>query len=162
MDQGRGKAVLIHLFCLLLLIFLSSAFGDDGEQGRRRTKNPNVEEVLQKRPPSLLEMLLNPAKFTTAPPAAADASFRDKVKALANLLQAYLFPPNLDFRGSDEVEETSSGSRGEKVKEAVAKSLGKTRAAVEDSARSAAKLAGDSLHKLMNKEGGARGGVTKK
>ncbi|KDP25056.1 hypothetical protein JCGZ_22591 [Jatropha curcas] len=69
------------------------------------------------------------------------ATYWDKAKTMISQAQAHLFPsPNLDFRGS----ETDRGA-GEKVKEAVAESLGKTKATVEDSAKSAANIVKRSL-----------------
>ncbi|KAI4329457.1 hypothetical protein L6164_021718 [Bauhinia variegata] len=53
-----------------------------------------------------------------------------KIKRLVR--HARFFPPNIDFR------------RGDKA-EALAKSLGNSKATVEDSARSAAKIAGETV-----------------
>lgn len=68
------------------------------------------------------------------------AFYWDKVKAQIKQAHAYLFPPNIDFKGSAEAEYSDQGGAGagEKVKEAVAKSLEKTKETVEGSARSAA------------------------
>uniref|UniRef100_A0A5B6ZNY2 Uncharacterized protein n=1 Tax=Davidia involucrata TaxID=16924 RepID=A0A5B6ZNY2_DAVIN len=78
-----------------------------------------------------------------------------KLKTLLNRARAYFFPPNLDFRGSDEAkaeaeaeaEANGGGGIGHKVKEAAVKS----KATVEDSAKSTAKLAGETMQKTVNK-----------
>ncbi|KAL4584540.1 hypothetical protein LXL04_009143 [Taraxacum kok-saghyz] len=62
-----------------------------------------------------------------------DLPLHMKIKTLLTNVQSYLFPPNLDFRGSvgnDEPEPT--------VKEAVAKSLTEGKATVEETAKTAA------------------------
>uniref|UniRef100_A0A5B6ZNK7 Uncharacterized protein n=1 Tax=Davidia involucrata TaxID=16924 RepID=A0A5B6ZNK7_DAVIN len=82
-----------------------------------------------------------------------------KLKTLLNRARAYFFPPNLDFRGSDEAKAEAEaeaeaeakanggGGIGHKVKEAAVKS----KATVEDSAKSTAKLAGETMQKTVNK-----------
>ncbi|KAF7814658.1 putative transmembrane protein [Senna tora] len=72
------------------------------------------------------------------------------LKKIGNEAYYRWFPPNLDFRKHDETEGERGGA-GEKVKEALAKSVGKSKATVEDSARSAAKMAGETVHKATEK-----------
>ncbi|KAJ9139566.1 hypothetical protein P3X46_030291 [Hevea brasiliensis] len=78
-------------------------------------------------------------------------TYWDWAKTIVHRAQAYFFPPNIDFRGSNGAGEQTDMGAGEKVKEAVAESLGKTRATVEDSAKSAAKVASETVHKTKEK-----------
>ncbi|KAK2432236.1 hypothetical protein QL285_017650 [Trifolium repens] len=62
-------------------------------------------------------------------------------KTIVNHTYAYFFPPNIDFRRGDEGElamAADSNGAGEKVKEALAKSIGTSKATLEDAAKSAA------------------------
>ncbi|KAK2378410.1 hypothetical protein QL285_066322 [Trifolium repens] len=62
-------------------------------------------------------------------------------KTIVNHTYAYFFPPNIDFRrGGDEAElaVADNNGAGEKVKEALAKSIGTSKATLEDAAKSAA------------------------
>ncbi|KAL7152285.1 hypothetical protein ABFS83_04G086900 [Erythranthe nasuta] len=67
------------------------------------------------------------------------------------LKSLFIHPPNLDFRGGG-----GEGSEGaaEKVKEAVVKSLDKSKSTVEDSAKTAAELAEEAVGKTVNKLSG--------
>ncbi|KVI05835.1 hypothetical protein Ccrd_015858 [Cynara cardunculus var. scolymus] len=74
-----------------------------------------------------------------------------KMKALFNHATSYLFPPNLEGRiSNDEPVIESEGGSGSKVKEAVAKSLDKGTATVEESAKSAAEKMHQTAQKLKN------------
>ncbi|CAI9280810.1 unnamed protein product [Lactuca saligna] len=77
-----------------------------------------------------------------------------KIKTLLTNIQSYLFPPNLDFRGSvsvskDEPRVTGAseteGGAGDKFKEAVTKSLGEGKATVEETAKTAAQKLKDTF-----------------
>lgn len=46
------------------------------------------------------------------------------------------------------MEDNIGGGAGEKVKEAVAKSLGTSKATLEDAAKSAADITGETIHKV--------------
>ncbi|EYU45936.1 hypothetical protein ABFS82_04G088300 [Erythranthe guttata] len=63
------------------------------------------------------------------------------------LKSLFIHPPNLDFR------EGSEGA-AEKVKEAVVKSLDKSKSTVEESAKTAAELAEEAVGKTVNKLSG--------
>ncbi|XP_030971184.1 uncharacterized protein LOC115991548 [Quercus lobata] len=85
-------------------------------------------------------------------PKTTSTSYWEKVKTLINLAHAYFFPPNIDFRGGDEAEANeASGGAGAKVKEAVTQSLGKSKATVEDSAKTAAKIVGETVKNTKEK-----------
>lgn len=67
----------------------------------------------------------------------------------------YLLCVGESFRvnSSDEarVDEPSGGGAGEKMKDAVSKSFGKSKATVEDTAKSAAEVVGETLQKTKEK-----------
>ncbi|KAI3766280.1 hypothetical protein L2E82_16333 [Cichorium intybus] len=78
-----------------------------------------------------------------------------KIRGLLTNVQSYLFPPNLDFRGrvnNDEPTSGTEGGAGEKVKEAVTKSLGEGMATVEETAKTAAKKVKDTLSSHHERE----------
>ncbi|KAL3721220.1 hypothetical protein ACJRO7_005956 [Eucalyptus globulus] len=77
---------------------------------------------------------------------------REKLAALACQAHAYFFPPNLEG-GSGDFEKGGGEAKevGEKVGEAVTKSLEKGKSAVEDSARYAAEMADASARKAAEK-----------
>ncbi|CAL5443614.1 unnamed protein product [Camellia sinensis] len=144
-----AEAMSICLF-LLITIFLSAAFGIGSEQ---QLLHNNKEGLSTKAYTSLSERVkaMFSLSSTTPPPTPRIwSSSWNKAQSLFNQLQAYFFPPNLDFRRRKEVE-SDGGAAGEKVKEAMAKSFGKSRATVEDSAKSAAKFAGETLHITADK-----------
>ncbi|CAL5439306.1 unnamed protein product [Camellia sinensis] len=150
-----AEAMSICLF-LLITIFLSAAFGIGSETEQQLLHN-NKEGLSTKAYTSLSERVkamfslssTTPTPTPTPTPRIWSSSW-NKAQSLFNQLQAYFFPPNLDFRGRKEVE-SDGGAAGEKVKEAMAKSFGKSRATVEDSAKSAAKFAGETLHITADK-----------
>ena len=55
------------------------------------------------------------------------------------------------FRRGDEGQGVTENGAGEKVKEAIAKSLETSKATVEDAAKSAADIAGETMHKAKEK-----------
>ncbi|KAG5016445.1 hypothetical protein GLYMA_08G224100v4 [Glycine max] len=61
----------------------------------------------------------------------------DMLKNLVTHTYARFFPPNIDFRREEEGQVKENGA-GEKVREAFAKSLGNSKATLEDAAKSAA------------------------
>jgi hypothetical protein len=75
--------------------------------------------------------------FTVYTSSPINAGYFGKLRASLNQAYLYLFPPNIDFRGSKEGGEEAEG---EKVREALGKSLGKAKETVEVSAEKAAKL----------------------
>uniref|UniRef100_A0A3Q7GW19 Uncharacterized protein n=2 Tax=Solanum lycopersicum TaxID=4081 RepID=A0A3Q7GW19_SOLLC len=81
------------------------------------------------------------------------ANYWSRFESLIKQGKAYFSPPTLDFRDSQEAQARAEGGAapGEKVKEAVLKSLDKSKAALEESAKSAAKLAGEAVSKTTNK-----------
>ncbi|CAL5361020.1 unnamed protein product [Camellia sinensis] len=144
-----ADAMSICLF-LLITIFLSAAFGIGSETEQQLLHN-NKEGLSTKAYTSLSERVkaMFSLSSTTPPPTPTPtptpriwSSSWNKAQSLFNQLQP--------FRGRKEVE-SDGGAAGEKVKEAMAKSFGKSRATVEDSAKSAAKFAGETLHITADK-----------
>ncbi|KAL0012798.1 hypothetical protein SO802_007906 [Lithocarpus litseifolius] len=83
-------------------------------------------------------------------PKTISTSYWEKVKTLINQSHAYFFPPNIE--GGDEAEaNVAAGGAGVKVKEAVTQSLGKSKATVEDSAKTAAKIVGETVKNTKEK-----------
>ncbi|WCJ37140.1 hypothetical protein M5689_018295 [Euphorbia peplus] len=80
-------------------------------------------------------------------------------KSIFNRAQPFFFPPNLDFRGSSKPREEGNkermmdrgGAPEDTLKEAVAESVGKTKATVEESAKSAAELATKTIKETKEK-----------
>ncbi|XP_050224129.1 uncharacterized protein LOC126673859 [Mercurialis annua] len=136
--------------CALLLIVYCLAFPAAGDEARRN--NEDQGEIKRSRAAVFSEMVMNKLNpfSASSSPVDRDASsggtsvtFWDRVKTMIHRVESHFHPPNLDFRGGGE-------DGGEKVKEAVAESLGKTKATMEDSAKSAAKLATETLHKAKD------------
>ncbi|BFG23974.1 hypothetical protein CerSpe_102480 [Prunus speciosa] len=142
-----SSAVLLILCTVLLLVTTSFGSADEGEQQYKVEESRN-DDAPEK--PSLWKTTRN-----AFPPY---TSYLEKAKALLNQGQAYIFPPNLDFRGSGnniyDGEETGSrggGGAGEKVREAVGNSFGKSTETVDSSAKTAAKLVGETVKKTKEK-----------
>ncbi|KAJ6983786.1 hypothetical protein D5086_021089 [Populus alba] len=84
--------------------------------------------------------------------ASTGTSFWENVKTMFNQAQASIFPPNLDFRRSDEAVGYGGGTgTGEKMKEGAAKSVEQGKATVENSARTAARVASETVQKMKEK-----------
>ncbi|PON85670.1 hypothetical protein TorRG33x02_185260 [Trema orientale] len=73
----------------------------------------------------------------------------EKIKAVMQEFQFQYFPPNLDFRGSDEAN--LGGGTGGKMKQAVGKSFDKSKETVEGTAKSAAEVVGKTMDKTTKK-----------
>ncbi|KAK2965483.1 hypothetical protein RJ640_008277 [Escallonia rubra] len=144
-STARGVSTAVLLICLFIVLLSP-------------VENVQQENSMQEEEEIPTTDLLETAKRmfstrTTAVPRAdigsSTSSYWMKARALIDHLQAYLFPPNLE--GSIEEAEATGGEgvggAGEKVKEAVTKSLEKGKATVEDSAKSAAEAAAEAVHK---------------
>ncbi|GAU19709.1 hypothetical protein TSUD_78340 [Trifolium subterraneum] len=68
----------------------------------------------------------------------------EKIKTVIHDLQMQFSPPSLDFRGMGNVDQDG-------MKEAVGKSFDKSKVSVEGTAKSAAELVGDAIHKTTEK-----------
>ncbi|KAK3211818.1 hypothetical protein Dsin_016524 [Dipteronia sinensis] len=69
----------------------------------------------------------------------------EKVKAVLHGMRLQFFPPNLDFRGGEEV------NGGESMKEAAKKSIRMSKTSVEKSAKSAAEMVGEAVENTAEK-----------
>ncbi|KAJ6892793.1 hypothetical protein NC651_025901 [Populus alba x Populus x berolinensis] len=84
--------------------------------------------------------------------ASTGTSFWENFKTMFNQAQASIFPPNLDFRRSDEAVGHGGGTgTGEKMKEGAAKSVEQGKATVENSARTAARVASETVQNMKEK-----------
>ncbi|XP_061355920.1 uncharacterized protein LOC133300404 isoform X2 [Gastrolobium bilobum] len=72
------------------------------------------------------------------------------VKSLVNKAYEHFFPPNIE-RGDEGEGVTDNGAVGEKVREALGKSLGMSKATMEDAAKSVANIAEETMHKAKEK-----------
>ncbi|CAK7323783.1 unnamed protein product [Dovyalis caffra] len=143
MDRLRRCTILV-LFLFLLISEIAH-----GQQAPVDLENAQRSNIFSKIIGSLFSSSANPPATTNA---GTGTSFWDKVRTVFNQAQASIFPPNLDFRGRDEaLGHGDATGTGEKMKEAVAKSVEKGKATVEDSARSAAKIASETLQKTKEK-----------
>nr|XP_012573266.1 uncharacterized protein LOC101512441 isoform X2 [Cicer arietinum] len=70
------------------------------------------------------------------------SQYWNMVKGLVNHTYAYFFPPNIERGDGAEVVADENGAC-EKVKEAIVKSIGTSKATLEDAAKSAADIAGE-------------------
>ncbi|KAJ8770554.1 hypothetical protein K2173_018045 [Erythroxylum novogranatense] len=132
MNWVGKSAVPVTLF--LFFIFVATK-GNEGQMG-------STEQVDRAKRTTISEMFRS-----------VFSGYWERLKTMTNQVQASIFPPNLDFRGSHiETEENRErAGAGEKMKEAVAVSLEKSKEAVEHSARSAATFAGETVQKTKEK-----------
>ncbi|XP_009616305.1 uncharacterized protein LOC107823796 [Nicotiana tabacum] len=147
------------LFLLLLLLIISfrcttaaatvgsTVGGGQEEEAQQLQEQLHMEAKAQKTP--IIETVKRMFSFPTTLPQTS-TSYWSKFNSLIKQCKAYFSPPTLDFRDSQEAQGKEEGA-GEKVKEAMIKSLDKSKEAMEDSAKSAAKLAGDAVQKTKNK-----------
>ncbi|XP_031272154.1 uncharacterized protein LOC116130579 [Pistacia vera] len=158
MDKHRGKAAVLIICMLFIFVFVSGA--------ERQEKPEQKQEEEEKA--SIFQVVKSLFTVSTSSPISG-RSYWEKVKTAINRVQAHFFPPNLEyssvkftfllltyvsengmikysFRVKDE-----AGDGGEKVKGAVAKSIEKSKATLEGSAKSAAEIAGKTVQKTKDK-----------
>ncbi|XP_045832684.1 uncharacterized protein LOC123923975 [Trifolium pratense] len=131
---GASVVVLVLLSFSSIIIFVGNANGasntvdDGGEQSKKSAM------WVWQRLRSAYSMYYSSIFPTTI------GQYWHMVKTIVNHTYAYFFPPNIDFRRGDEAElaVASNNGAGEKVKEAFSKSLGTSKATLEDAAKSAA------------------------
>ncbi|KAF2562094.1 hypothetical protein F2Q70_00019012 [Brassica cretica] len=79
-------------------------------------------------------------------------SSRELIQGAMQKIQMKLYPPNLDFRSNSDKNNKDGGEeKGEKVKEAAARSLEVSKEAIEDSAKLAGGVVGEVVHKTAEK-----------
>ncbi|KAI7997248.1 hypothetical protein LOK49_LG10G01558 [Camellia lanceoleosa] len=137
MDNFKGITTTLCIFWLITLSHEIVTTVGDGHQS-------NVEDKEQK--PSATEVVRDIYALITR----STVSSWDKVKSFINEMQTQFVPPDLDFRKryGDKFE---SGGGGEKMKEAAQKSFETSKVTVEESAKSAAKVMGEAMHKTTKK-----------
>ncbi|XP_015078704.1 uncharacterized protein LOC107022622 [Solanum pennellii] len=143
-----------YLFFLLLLftISLHYSIGSAGDRQEEEEQQIQEQQLHIKSKTPIIETVKKMFSFPTSFPQTS-ANYWSRFESLIKQGKAYFSPPTLDFRDSQEAQARAEGGAapGEKVKEAVLKSLDKSKAALEESAKSAAKLAGEAVHKTTNK-----------
>ncbi|KAJ4718799.1 hypothetical protein OWV82_010435 [Melia azedarach] len=87
MDKHKRRRRTAFLLIIVICFCFSFVSGYGDEQHEEKKK------------PSISEMIKCTFSVYTTP---ICRSYWDKLKALMNQAQAYFFPPNLDFRGSEE------------------------------------------------------------
>ncbi|KAJ6719997.1 hypothetical protein OIU85_023245 [Salix viminalis] len=131
---------------LLFLLFMMSGIAHAQQGLVENAQRPNIYSKIFG---SLFAFSANSPATTSA---VTGSSFWEKEITMFSRVQASIFPPHLDFRWSDEAVGRGGGTgTGEKMKEGAAKSVEKGKAAVEDSARSAAKVASETVQKIKEK-----------
>ncbi|XP_020415962.1 uncharacterized protein LOC18782589 isoform X2 [Prunus persica] len=149
-----SSAVLLILCTILLLVTTNLGSADEGEQQHKVVEESRNDDAPEK--PSLWKMTRNAFPPYTSSPLRIQ-SYLEKAKALLNQGQAYIFPPSLEGSGNNIYVGEEAGSRGrgggagEKVREVVGNSFGKSKETVDSSAKSAAKLVGETVQKTKEK-----------
>ncbi|EEF28761.1 conserved hypothetical protein [Ricinus communis] len=135
MDNKCGRTSTAWFIFLLINVSLQilSVVGDGGQ---------HVAQNMQEKPP-LVKMVMD--TLTTLKK--SHKSSWDKLKAMIHGFQLQFFPPNLDFRGQDQEVDGAGG----RMKEAAEKSLEVGKVTAEESAKSAAKVVGEAVHKVKDK-----------
>ncbi|CAL0308593.1 unnamed protein product [Lupinus luteus] len=129
-DRVGGGALLF--LCVLLCFSISFGYGDDENEEQRKESYLWV----WKRFRSAYSM------YSSLFPATNIGNYWHMVKAFLSHAYALFFPPNIDFRRGDEVERVGEDGG---LKEAISKSIGKSKATLEDVAKSAANIAKDKV-----------------
>ncbi|KAM3308306.1 hypothetical protein P3S67_010050 [Capsicum chacoense] len=138
------------LFLVLLLLFIIISFhytvGSVGD-GQAEEEQLQEQQLHMKSRTPIIETV---KRLFSSPQ--TSTNYWNKFESLVRQGKAYFYPPTLDFRDSQEARAREERvATGEKVKEAVLKSLDKSKAALEESAKSAARLAGDAVQKTTAK-----------
>ncbi|KAL0542987.1 hypothetical protein IC582_018071 [Cucumis melo] len=122
-DARTGSRLLLVL--LILMLHVASCFADSNKAPERPSFWNFIQETVA---------ILKKSHSTPL----------DKIRSIIHQMQFQFFPPNLDFRSSDETK----GGVVDEVKEAVEKSFEVSKDAVEESAKSAAKVMEEAVDKV--------------
>ncbi|KAF9681967.1 hypothetical protein SADUNF_Sadunf05G0058400 [Salix dunnii] len=128
-------------FVLLLIILPSQipSVAGDGE---------HVSREMQEEPPYLARIMTDPIYSLKR----SCSNSWDKAKTIIHDLQMQFFPPNLDFRSTDQEESArSENGGGEKMKKVVEKCIGTSKRTAEISAETAADVMGAAVRKAAEK-----------
>ncbi|CAA3002432.1 Hypothetical predicted protein [Olea europaea subsp. europaea] len=137
MDENKLQRNFIFIMFLIIAFFLFyfhttavvSADGDEKEEHYmhvEESKTPTIDAVKR-----MFSFSKTPSNYLTR-------------------VLHYFYPPNLDFRGVDDERAGEEGAT-EKVKQAVVKSVDKSKTTAQDSAKSAAKFAEEAVVETVNK-----------
>ncbi|OIW16969.1 hypothetical protein TanjilG_32836 [Lupinus angustifolius] len=132
MNKVRVVGGALLFLCVLLCFSISIGYGDDENEEQRKVSYLWVWERLR----SAYSM------YSSLFPGTNIGNYWHMVKAFLSHAYALFFPPNIDFRRGDEVETVAEDGG---VKEAISKSIGKSKATLEDVAKSAANIAKDKV-----------------
>ncbi|MCD7470978.1 hypothetical protein HAX54_011235 [Datura stramonium] len=148
----------LFLLLLLFIIYFHYTIGsvkggqEEEEQQQQQQQLIQEQQLHMKSRTPIIETVKRMFSFPTNSFPQTSTNYWSKFESLIKQGKAYFSRPTLDFRDSQEVQaREETGAAGEKVKEAVLKSLDKSKAAIEESAKSAARLAGDAVQKTTNK-----------
>ncbi|XWS33242.1 hypothetical protein CRYUN_Cryun22dG0064600 [Craigia yunnanensis] len=134
MNKSRRRS--LTLFLLRLIILSHQILSVVCEGGQHNEEKPSFFQVAS----STISLLKKSHK-----------SSWEKIKTIIHDFQLQFTPPNLDFRGTGTAKARGSDSAGEKMKEAVKKSIGTSKLTVEKTAKSAA----EAVHKTAEKVKGS-------
>ncbi|XP_057421180.1 uncharacterized protein LOC130715144 [Lotus japonicus] len=132
MDRFRRTTLFFLLFCILIILQFQLATLDEGGQNVAQDQDHPEKPLLSKVLLDTISLLRKSHK-----------SSWEKIKTVIHDLQMQFSPPNLDFRGGGETEHD--------VKEAVGKSFDRSKETVEETAKSAANVVGEAIHKTTEK-----------
>ncbi|XP_050208176.1 uncharacterized protein LOC126657515 [Mercurialis annua] len=132
MDSKYGRNMRWFIFLLInVSLQIILVVGEGGQ---------HVAEDLEGKPP-----LIKMAMDTLTTLRKSHKNSWDKIKAVIHDYQLQFFPPNLDFRGE------GGDISGEGMKEAAGKTFEVGKTTAEESAKSAAKVVGEAVHKVKDK-----------
>ncbi|KAL3524704.1 hypothetical protein ACH5RR_013076 [Cinchona calisaya] len=141
MDKVRGLIpAIIFFFSLALSLGIVSATEDHNAQN-------TVQEMHEE--PSAKGLVQNSYFLLTK----SSKMYWEGIKSVFNQLQISLFPPDIESISAPSANSHAEGHNvaGAKMKEAAEKSFQTTKVAVEESAKSAAKVVGEAVHKTTEK-----------
>ncbi|RHN58255.1 hypothetical protein MtrunA17_Chr4g0000401 [Medicago truncatula] len=129
MDKKRGASGVVLV--LLVLVFLSFSIANvNGD-------SVNDEDQSKKSAFWVWQRLRSAYSMYSSVFPTSIGQYWHMVKAIVNHTYTYFFPPNIE-RGEEGEAVVDNNGAGDKVKEALAKSLGTSKATLEDAAKSAA------------------------
>ncbi|KAF4347580.1 uncharacterized protein LOC115715330 isoform X1 [Cannabis sativa] len=146
MNRVRKCCVVITTLCVFLMLFTNSIVGE--KSSSISDEECEVKPIKASLTQRITSLLFVSSSSLSSPTTTSSSSSWDKLKTLLKNLHTHFFPPNLDFRGGEEIRGVSSnsvGSNGENVKGAMGKSFEKGIETVEMSAKTAAKIAEETL-----------------
>ncbi|XP_050241088.1 uncharacterized protein LOC126689982 [Quercus robur] len=136
MDRSTRSTILFLFWFIFIALQILPTIGEGGQHYAQ-----NQEEK-----PSIAKIVTDAISIMKE----SHESSWNKIKAIIKQVHLQISPPNLDFRGKDEANPEDSNAGG-KMKEAAENSFGTSKHTVEESAKSAAKVVGEAMHKKKEK-----------